>query len=72
MLLQEFKSSNRNQDADFRFSKYFWFLVQFPGANDCLAPPVDAHESSPPYLFHKQEALEKISSDLATLGLIIF
>jgi len=32
-----------------------------------LAPPADTHESSPPYLFEKQNVLEQISSDLATL-----
>jgi len=31
MLIVRIKSINRNQDADFRFSRNFWFLVQFPG-----------------------------------------
>jgi len=32
--------------------------------------PADAHESSPSYLFEKQNVHERISSDLATLDVI--
>jgi len=32
-----------------------------------VLPPADVRESSPPYLFKKQDVLEKISSGLATL-----
>jgi len=38
-----------------------------PGENARFTPPADAHESNPPNLFEKQNVLEKISSDLATL-----
>jgi len=41
------------------------------GENAQFAPPVDAHESSPPYLIEKQNALEKISSDLATVIVLL-
>ena len=49
------------------------FLEIFGSQSNCgekvrFAPPADAHESSPPYLFEKQNVLEKISSDLATLA----
>jgi len=37
------------------------------GANARFSPAANAHESTPPHLFEKQNVLEKISSDLATL-----
>jgi len=49
MLLQELIS--RNRDSDFRFSRNFWFFVLLPGENARFAPPADAHESNPPYLW---------------------
>jgi len=51
MLLRELNQFNRNRNADFRFSRSFWFLVQPPEENARFAPPADAHESSPPYLW---------------------
>jgi len=53
MLLQELNQFNRNRDADFRFSRNFRFLVELPGEKARFVPPVDANESSPPYLFAK-------------------
>jgi len=49
------------------FLKIFRSKSHSTGQNARFASAADAYESSPPYLFEKQNVLEKISSDLATL-----
>jgi len=38
MLLQQLNQFNRNRDADFRFSRNFWFLIQLPGGKCPIRP----------------------------------
>jgi len=42
------------------FLKIFGSWSQFLGGKCPFSPPAHAHESSPPYLFEKQNVLEKI------------
>jgi len=63
MLLQELNQISRNRDADFRFSRKFWFLVQLPGEmpdSPLLRMPMKVTLR----ISEKQNVIEKISSDL--------